>query len=143
MRHPSKQPLNDADIERIKEIANVELEDARTELKHAKVTAQAMDQRHEESDGDDVTGDDEDESAWVEYVLLLLPRDAGLTIRSEPMDEDTIGEETAPKRNGDLSEYKLDTYDEDDDGPTSSASGHAVFGITAICPIQLLVLSPT
>jgi hypothetical protein len=74
LRHPSKQPLNDADIERIKEIANVELEDARTELERAKVTAQAMDQRNEESDGDDVTGDDEDDSAWVEYVLLLLPR---------------------------------------------------------------------
>jgi hypothetical protein len=59
--------------------------------------------------------------------------DGRLTICSEPMDEDTTGEETAPKRNGDLSEYKLDTYDEDDEGPASSASGHAVFGITAIC----------
>ena len=74
LRHPSKQPLNDADIERIKEIASVELEDARTELERANVTAQAMDQRHEESDGDDVTGDGEDDSAWMEYVLLLLPR---------------------------------------------------------------------
>jgi hypothetical protein len=69
--------------------------------------------------------------------------DGRLTICSEPMDEDTTGEETAPKRNGDLSQYKLDTYDEDDDGPALSASGHAVFGITAICPTQLLVLSPT
>jgi len=59
------------------------------------------------------------------------------------MDEDTTGEEIATKRNGDLSEYKLDTYDEDDDGPASSASGHALFGIIAICPTQLLVLSPT
>jgi len=59
------------------------------------------------------------------------------------MDEDATREETAPKRNGDLSEYKLETYDEDDDGQASSASGHAVFGITAICPTQLLVLSPT
>ena len=74
MRHPSRQPLNDADIERIKEIANVELEDARTELERANVTAQAMGQRHEESDGDDVTVDDEGDSAWVEYVLLFLPR---------------------------------------------------------------------
>jgi len=76
LRHPSKQPLNDADIERIKEIANVELEDARTELERANATAQTMDQRHEESDGDDVTGDDDDDddSAWVEYGLLLLFR---------------------------------------------------------------------
>ncbi len=48
----------------------------------------------------------------------------------------------SPKRNGDLSEYNLDTYDEEDDGPASSASGHAIFGITTICPVQLLVRSP-
>lgn len=65
----------DADIERIKEIAHVELEDARTELERANVTAQAMDKRHEESDDNDMTGDDDDDdSAWVEYVLRLLPR---------------------------------------------------------------------
>ena len=65
----------DADIERIKEIAHVELEDARTELERANVTAQAMDERHEESDDNDMTGDDDDDdSAWVEYVLRLLPQ---------------------------------------------------------------------
>ena len=75
--------------------------------------------------------------------FATLATDCRLTICSEPMDEDTTEDEVAPKRNGDLSEYKLDTYDDDDDGPASSASGHAVFGITAICPTQLLVLSPT
>jgi hypothetical protein len=59
------------------------------------------------------------------------------------MDEDTTGKGTAKKRNGDLSEYRLDAYDEDDDEPASSASSHAVFGITTICPTQLLVLSAT
>jgi hypothetical protein len=79
-------------------------------------------------------------------VRFAIPAaDGQLTIGSEPMDEDTTGMETPPKRNDDFSEYKykLDTYDEDDDGPASSASGHALFGITAICPTQLLVLSPT
>ncbi len=66
--------MNDADIERVKEIANIELEDARTELERANAAAQAMDQRHEESEGDDMMGDDEDDSAWMEYVLRLLPR---------------------------------------------------------------------
>jgi hypothetical protein len=60
----------------------------------------------------------------------------------EPMDEDTTGEEAAPSRNGDVSKYNLDTYDQDD-GPASSASGYAVFGITTIYPIQLLVPLPT
>jgi hypothetical protein len=57
------------------------------------------------------------------------------------MDEDVTKDVVAPKRNGDLSKYNLDTYDEEDDGPASSASGHAVFRITSICPAQLLVLS--
>ncbi|KAH9960938.1 WD40-repeat-containing domain protein [Russula dissimulans] len=35
------------------------------------------------------------------------------------MDEDATADETAPRQNGDLSEYKLDTYDEDD-GPAST-----------------------
>jgi hypothetical protein len=68
-RHPSKQPLNDADIERIKEIADIQLEDARTELERANAVAHAMSQRVEESDVDDMKAEDEDEdSAWVECV---------------------------------------------------------------------------
>jgi hypothetical protein len=58
-----------------------------------------------------------------------------------PMDEDVTKDVVTPKRNGDLSKYNLDTYDEEDDGPASSASGYAIFGITSICPAQLLVLS--
>ncbi|KAI0303674.1 WD40-repeat-containing domain protein [Multifurca ochricompacta] len=98
-RHPSKQPLNDTDIERIKEIAHIELEDARTELERANAAAHAMSQRNEDSDGDDIVGDDEDDSAWVDED-------------EEPMDEDVIKE--------DLSEYNLDTYDEEGDGPAST-----------------------
>jgi periodic tryptophan protein 1 len=134
--------LNDADIDRIKEIAHIELEDARTEIERANIAAQDMDERHEELMGDDIE-DDDDDSAWVEYVLRPLPADGRLKFCSEPMEEDTSEEGTVPKRNGDLSEYKLDTYDEDDEGPASSASGHAIFGITTICPAQLLVPSPT
>ena len=70
-RHPLKQPLNDADIERIKEIAHIELEDARTELERANAAAQSMDQREE--DGDDFRVDDDDDSAWVECVSRLVP----------------------------------------------------------------------
>jgi periodic tryptophan protein 1 len=66
-RHPSKQPLNDADVERIKEIAHIELEDARTELERANAAAQSISQRNGSIDDSD---DDEDDSAWVEYVSL-------------------------------------------------------------------------
>lgn len=72
-RHPIKQPLNDADIDRIKEIAHVELEDAHTELERASTAAQFMDQRNEDGDdsgdGDDIVDDDGDDSAWVECVF--------------------------------------------------------------------------
>jgi periodic tryptophan protein 1 len=107
-RHPSKQPLNDADIERIKDIANIQLEDARTELERANAVAHAMNQRDEDSDVDDIkVEDDDDDSAWVDED-------------NEPMDEDVMKDVVAPKRNGDLSEYNLDTYDEEDDGPAST-----------------------
>jgi hypothetical protein len=70
--HPSKQPLNDADIERIKEIAHIELEDARTELERADAVAQSMGQRDQDGGGDDY---DEDESAWVECVSTTCVMD--------------------------------------------------------------------
>ncbi|KAH9047374.1 WD40-repeat-containing domain protein [Lactarius hengduanensis] len=38
----------------------------------------------------------------------------------EPMDDDAMKDLVSPKRNGDISEYNLDTYDEEDDGPAST-----------------------
>ena len=46
------------------------------------------------------------------------------------MDKDAMKDVVSLKQNGNLSEYNLDSYDEEDDGLVSSASGHAVFGIT-------------
>ncbi|KAI0267782.1 WD40 repeat-like protein [Gloeopeniophorella convolvens] len=106
-RHPSKQPLNDADVERIKAIANIELEDARTELERANAAALAMDQRDEDEEMDDTKGEEDDESAWVDED-------------DEPMNKDAKKKASTPKRNGDLSEYNLDAYDDEDDGPTST-----------------------
>lgn len=107
-RHPAKQPLNDADIDRIKEIAHVELEDARTELERASAAADFMDQRNEDGDGggdgDDIVDDDEDDSAWVECVLpapaadwlidLLAARTVSPWTRTPPRDEMEISPST-------------------------------------------------
>ncbi|KAN0132854.1 hypothetical protein V8E53_009219, partial [Lactarius tabidus] len=91
-------PLNDADIEHIKEITDIQLEDARTELERANATAHAMSQRVEESDVDDMKAEDDDEdSAW-----------------------DVTKDVITTKRNGDLSNHNLDMYDEEDDGPAST-----------------------
>ncbi|KAH9953214.1 WD40 repeat-like protein [Lactifluus volemus] len=102
-RHPSKQPLNDADVERIKEIAHIELEDARTELERANAAAQSMSQINGSGDDSD---DDEDDSAWVDED-------------DEAMDEDAQGSSRL-ETNGDISKYGLDTYDEEGDGPAST-----------------------
>ena len=68
MRHPSKQPLNDADIDRIKleEIALVELEDTHAELERASAAAHFMGQSTK--GWDDILDDDDDKSAWVGRV---------------------------------------------------------------------------
>ncbi|KAH9052907.1 WD40-repeat-containing domain protein [Lactarius deliciosus] len=105
--HPSKQPLDDADIERIKDIASIQLEDSRTELERANAVAHAMSQRDEDSEVDNIKVDDDDEdSAWVDED-------------DEAVDDDAMKDFVSPKRNGDVSEYNLDTYDEEDDGPAS------------------------
>ena len=65
VRYPSKQSLNDADIDRIKleEIALVELEDTHTELERASAAAHFMGQSTK--GWDDILDDDDDKSAWV------------------------------------------------------------------------------
>ncbi|KAH9041692.1 hypothetical protein EDB85DRAFT_1919883, partial [Lactarius pseudohatsudake] len=55
-----------------------------------------------------VVDDDDDDSAWVDED-------------DEPMNDDAMKGVVAPKRNGDLSEYNVDTYDEEDDGPASNS----------------------
>ncbi|KAH8981796.1 hypothetical protein EDB92DRAFT_1969660 [Lactarius akahatsu] len=100
--HSSKQPLNDVDIERIKDIANIQLE-------RANAVAHAMSQRDDDSEVDKIkVDDDDDDSAWVDED-------------DEAMDDDATKDFVSPKQNGDLSEYNLDTYDEEDDGPASTA----------------------
>ncbi|KAH8990348.1 hypothetical protein EDB92DRAFT_1946685 [Lactarius akahatsu] len=81
-RHPSKQPLNDADIERIKDIANIHLEDTRTELKRANAVVHAMSQRDDDSEVDDIMVDDD--SAWVDED-------------DEAMDDDATKDLISPK----------------------------------------------
>ncbi|KAH8981802.1 hypothetical protein EDB92DRAFT_1952838 [Lactarius akahatsu] len=90
------------------DIANIQLEDTRTELERANAVAHAMSQRDDDSEVDDikVVYDDED-STWVDED-------------DEAMDDDATKDFVSPKQNGDLSEYNLDTYDEEDDGPASN-----------------------
>ena len=61
-QHPNKYVLDDKELERVAELAHIELEDARTELMRAHAAAQSMGQEPEL----DNVEDDDSESGWVE-----------------------------------------------------------------------------
>ncbi|KAH9003116.1 hypothetical protein EDB86DRAFT_128704 [Lactarius hatsudake] len=61
--HSSEQPLNNANIECIKDIAIIQLEDTRTELERVNAVAHAMSQRDDDSEVDEIKVDDNDEDS--------------------------------------------------------------------------------
>ncbi|KZV60912.1 WD40 repeat-like protein [Peniophora sp. CONT] len=111
-QQPNKYVLDDKELERVAELAHIELEDARTELMRAHAAAQSMGQ---EPELDDVE-DEGSESGWVDEDDDV------------PMDQDGAAPQKSAKPKGDLSEYNLDNYDEEEDsagqlGPFSSRKG--------------------
>ncbi|KAI0312780.1 transducin family protein/WD-40 repeat family protein [Amylostereum chailletii] len=114
---PSKYVLDDKELERVSALARIELEDARVELQRAHAAAQSMGKGTEGDEADDIVDEEaEGEDGWVDEV-------------DEPMDEDqTSKDKSAQKSKGDLSEYNLDDYDNEDApestlGPFSSRKG--------------------
>ncbi|KAG6845473.1 hypothetical protein H0H87_008833 [Tephrocybe sp. NHM501043] len=94
-QHPQKYILDDKELERVSALARIELEDARVELERAHEAAKTMGRGAEGDEADD-QNDDEDEANWVDE------------------DEDAMDVDSAPKpKADDLSEYKLDEYDDD------------------------------
>ncbi|ETW83317.1 hypothetical protein HETIRDRAFT_383395 [Heterobasidion irregulare TC 32-1] len=113
-RHPSKYVLDDRELERVSALARIELEDARVELQRAHEAANKMGKGAEEEEADD---GNEEEDAWVDED-------------DDAMDQDSSPEDkkSTAKKGGDLSEYNLDDYDEDDTrgsvlGPFSNIKG--------------------
>ncbi|CAA7266975.1 unnamed protein product [Cyclocybe aegerita] len=98
-QHPAKYVLDDQELERVSALARIELEDARDELQRAHLAAQSMGKGAEGDEADDNNVDDDDDEAnWVDED-------------DEPMDVDSGA---IPKaKTDDLSEYKLDDYDDD------------------------------
>ncbi|KAA1476216.1 WD40 repeat-like protein [Dentipellis sp. KUC8613] len=112
-RHPSKYVLDDKELERVSALAHIELEDAKLELQRAHEAARQMGKGAEGDEGDDAAEDDEDD--WVDE-------------EDDAMDQDDSQQPKASsKKSGDLSEYKLDEYDDEDDnkasGPFSNIKG--------------------
>ncbi|TFY74274.1 hypothetical protein EWM64_g9738, partial [Hericium alpestre] len=110
--------LDDKELERVSALARIELEDAKIELQRAHEAAKAMGKGAEGAEADDANEDDEE--AWVD-------EDDGAM--DQEMDEDPKPTESEPTKEGDLSQYNLDNYDEDEDttgpavGPFSNIKG--------------------
>ncbi|QRV90061.1 WD repeat-containing protein [Ceratobasidium sp. AG-Ba] len=120
--NPEKYNLDEKELERVQQLARIELEDAQLELQRASEAAQEMEDR---------SGDEEDnEEDW---------EDAS---DDDRMDEDEVEPEPKPKAkakaNGnegddedvdELAEYNLDNYDEEKTG-TASGPFSNIKGLT-------------
>ncbi|KAF9467997.1 WD40-repeat-containing domain protein [Collybia nuda] len=107
-KNPQRYVLDDKELERVSALARIELEDARVELERAHEAAKSMGRGAEGGEADD-GGDDENEENWVD-------------------DEDAMDVDLDPQKGAeDLSQYKLDEYDDDlktnDIGPFSNIKG--------------------
>ncbi|KAG6828536.1 hypothetical protein H0H92_007614 [Tricholoma furcatifolium] len=110
-QHPQKYVLDNQELERVSALARIELEDARVELERAHEAAKAMGKGAEGDEADD-NNDEDNEENWVDE------------------DEDAMDVDSAPAskpKDDDLSQYKLDEYDDDvkttETGPFSNIKG--------------------
>ncbi|KAG7451272.1 WD40 repeat-like protein [Guyanagaster necrorhizus] len=93
---PSKYVLDDQELERVSGLARIKLEDARVELQRAHEAAKLMGRGAEGVEADD-QGEEDDEANWVD----------------EDSDAMDIDETPDMANKDDLSQYKLDEYDDD------------------------------
>ncbi|KAF9778930.1 transducin family protein/WD-40 repeat family protein [Thelephora terrestris] len=107
-QHPQKYLLDDHELQRVSALARIELEDAKAELQRAQEAANAVLTRAASGADEDA---DDDDSAWVDEDGETQDEDGDVA-----MEEDLSQGQSKPttKKAGDLSEYNLDTYDEDD-----------------------------
>ncbi len=110
-------------MNRVSALARIEFEDAKVELERASRQAQQI--------GEDLDDAETRDDEWEEYVLVWLPHfyfcpllcllhsislpsddltADGMDVDNKAMD----GDRPAPKDLNDLSEYNLDTYDEEE-----------------------------
>ncbi|KAG8741242.1 hypothetical protein FRC12_015737 [Ceratobasidium sp. 428] len=108
--NPEKYNLDEKELERVQQLARIELEDAQLELQKASEAAQEMEGRSEDEA-------DDDEAGWEDVS----------DDDDDRMDEDVAESKPKPKANGadeddptGLAKYNLDNYDEE---KTGSASG--------------------
>ncbi|KAF7327945.1 WD-REPEATS-REGION domain-containing protein [Mycena kentingensis (nom. inval.)] len=122
IQHPSRYVLDDEELQRVSALERIDVEDARKELERAQKEALAMGNRTEEDDEEEDEGDateDGNEEDWVD----------------EPADDDAMdvdsGAKPPPKRDpNDLSEYKLDDYDEEEGGAAAMGPFSNIKGLT-------------
>ncbi|EPQ32463.1 uncharacterized protein PFL1_00658 [Pseudozyma flocculosa PF-1] len=111
-RHPKRYDLDDAELERVSRMANVNLEDAKAQLQKAQddiargkdpyATGNGPDEEWQDDDDDENGDDDNDDNEDDEQM-------------------DTADDDKKPEDPDDLSKYNLDEYD--DDAPVGTAMG--------------------
>src|SRR5690606_32385302 len=92
---PVRKELDDAEMERIQQIANVQLEDARDDLENAE---------NEDSDEDERKDSDDE-----------MEVDGGVSLKDSATDKKEGNKEDKNNEDDDLAEYNLDTYDDEEE----------------------------
>ncbi len=110
-RHPARTNLtSDEEVARISALTGIEFADAQKQLEHAQKAAEGMGQ----DDGweDDEEEEDGEDAAMDEDSAAAKPNgDAAAQATKQPEDPE------------DLSRYRLDEYDDDEDAPADAATG--------------------
>ncbi|KAF9519677.1 hypothetical protein BS47DRAFT_1374991 [Hydnum rufescens UP504] len=118
VQHPAKYVLDEKELSRVSALARIEIEDARLELERASKLAATMGKDLEDEDAEDVDGDGQWEDVSSDHG------GADMIDTEDRMDEDPVP--VAKSDPNDLSQYNLDTYDEDTEvatGPFSNIKG--------------------
>ncbi|KAG8741753.1 hypothetical protein FRC10_002531 [Ceratobasidium sp. 414] len=113
--NPEKYNLDEKELERVRHLARIELEDAQLELQRASEAAQEMEERSGDEDGED--GDD-DEEGWEDASDDNRMDEDGVEPqpKAKPKAKADSGNKDDPN---DLAKYNLDNYDEENIGAAS------------------------
>ncbi|CAO1624648.1 unnamed protein product [Jaminaea pallidilutea] len=115
-RHPSNFNISDdAELQRIQKLTNIEFGDAKQELQAAREAAESMGGEADEWDDEEsASGKESEEEADVPQSTHDAPKD-------EPMDEQDADE---------LAKYKLDTYDDEPSTGVAMGAFSNIKGLT-------------
>lgn len=131
--HPKKYVLDDDEMERVSQMANVQFEDAKAQLERAqRDIARGKDPFAPNIDND--AEDDDDEEAWKDDDGDDEMKDDSAPVPTTTTDAAAAGE--TKEDPDDLSRYNLDEYDEDENAAAQAANAGAFSNIRGLAVYQ-------